>query len=156
MTLSTPAAPVDGAPLLDPGEKVLATFRPDRGRYWRDHGIMAAALMALAGLVLWWIGSPYPAIGSLGAILAVGVRAAYLASETLALRWTLTDRRVILPDGRRAVMLRELTTIRPLLGDVQLVTATGDKHLLKHLASGGSVVRQITEARDRRAKRRAD
>ncbi|MCW1404249.1 hypothetical protein OKA06_18785 [Novosphingobium sp. MW5] len=57
-------------PLLEPDERLLVTFAPDRNRYWRDHGIMAVGLMALAGGVLWLIGSPYPAIGS-GAVLAV-------------------------------------------------------------------------------------
>ncbi|MCB1396700.1 MAG: hypothetical protein H6898_04870 [Rhodobacter sp.] len=146
----------DPAPryILEPGEKLLAELRPDKGRYWRDHGIMAVALMAVAGGVLWAIDSPYPAIGSLGAILAVAVRAAYLASETLGLVWALTDRRVILPDGQRSVMLLELDTARPLLGDVQLITKSGDKHLLKHLAQPRAVVAQILEARERRSKRR--
>jgi len=103
---------------------------------------------------LWAIGSPYPAIGSLGAILAVAVRALYLAPETLALRWVLTDRRVILPGGQRSIMLLELQTARPLLGDVQLVTRSGDKHLMKHLPNADGVVSRILEARDRRAKRR--
>lgn len=141
------------APTLEPGERLLAEFAPDKARYWRDHGVMALALMALAGLVLWLLDSPYPAIGSLGAILAVGVRALYLASETLALRWTLTDKRMILP-GNRSVMLLELETARPLLGDVQLITKGGDKHLLKHLADGKAALTRILEARDRRAKRR--
>jgi len=146
----------DPAPryILEPGEKLLAELRPDKGRYWRDHGIMAVGLMAVAGGVLWAIDSPYPAIGSLGAILAVAVRAAYLASETLGLVWALTDRRVILPDGQRSVMLLELDTARPLLGDVQLITKSGDKHLLKHLAQPREVVAQILQARERRAKRR--
>ncbi|WP_370206982.1 hypothetical protein [Pararhodobacter marinus] len=143
------------APILEDGEKILAEFRPDRGKYWRDHGVMAVILMALAGFVLWAIDSPYPAIGSLGAILAVGVRAAYLAGETLSLRWVLTDRRLILPGGQRAVMLGDIATVRPLLGDVQIITTGGDKHLLKHLANGADVVRRIAQARDKRAKRRA-
>jgi len=138
---------------LDPGEHLLAEFLPDRSRYWRDHGIMAVVLMALAGGVLWAIGSPYPAIGSLGAILAVAVRALYLASETLALRWALTDRRMLLPGGR-VFMLTELEKVRPLLGDVQLITRSGDKHLMKHLAKAEEVVAQILAARDKRAKRR--
>ncbi|MCB1361255.1 MAG: hypothetical protein H6899_03930 [Rhodobacter sp.] len=146
-------AEIDHA-LLEPGEKRLEDYRPDRGRYWRDHGVMAVGLMALAGGGLWLIGSPYPAIGSLGAILAVAVRALYLAPETLAMHWVLTDRRVILPGGQRAIMLMELQTVRPLLGDVQLITRSGDKHLMKHLPDAAGVVKRILDARDRRAKRR--
>ena len=146
-------AEIDHA-LLEPGEKRLEDYRPDRGRYWRDHGVMAVGLMALAGGGLWLIGSPYPAIGSLGAILAVAVRALYLAPETLAMHWVLTDRRVILPGGQRAFMLMELQTVRPLLGDVQLITRSGDKHLMKHLPDAAGVVKRILDARDRRAKRR--
>jgi len=150
MTALSPSDP----PILETGEKLLARFAPDRRKYWRDHGIMAVALMAVAGLFLWLIGSPYPAIGSLGAILAVGVRAAYLASETLALRWTLTDRRLVLP-GQRSILLGDLATIRLLLGDVQIITHGGDKHLLKHMADSAETIRTLTQARDRRAKRRA-
>ena len=146
-------AEIDHA-LLEPGEKRLEDYRPDRGRYWRDHGVMAVGLMALAGGGLWLIGSPYPAIGSLGAILAVAVRALYLAPETLAMHWVLTDRRVILPGGQRAIMLMELQTVRPLLGDVQLITRSGDKHLMKHLPDAAGVVKRILDTRDRRAKRR--
>lgn len=140
--------------LLESGEKTLVELRADKGRYWRDHGIMAVALMALAGAVLWAIGSPYPAIGSLGAILAVAVRAAYLASETLGLVWVLTDRRLILPDGQRSVMLLEIDKVRPLLGDVQVITRSGDKHLMKHLDDPQGVIARIFEARDKRARRR--
>jgi len=81
------------------------------------------------------------------------VRAVYLASEALANRWWLTDRRLILPDGKRAVMLLEVTTVRRLMGDVQLITRAGDKHLLRHVADPAGVVAAITAARDRRARR---
>lgn len=142
----TPAA-------LDPGERLLAEYRPDRNRYWRDHALMAVVLMAIAGSVVWATGTPHPEVGALGAVLAVAVRAAYLASETLALRWTLTDKRLILP-GNRAVPLMEIETVRPFLGDVQLITRGGDKHLLKHLADTPGVVARVLEARERRSKRR--
>lgn len=148
-------AATDTPVLLEPGETILADIRPDSGRYWRDNAILAVALMALAGGVLWATGTPYPAIGSLGAILAVAVRATYLASETRALRWVLTDRRVILPGGQRSLPLLELETVRVLLGDVQLITRAGDKHLLKYVADGAGLVSRILEARDRRARRRA-
>lgn len=138
---------------LDPGERQLAEYRPDRNRYWRDHALMALALMALAGAVIWATGTPHPEVGALGAVLAVTVRAAYLASETLGLRWVLTDKRLILP-GNRGVPLLEIETIRPFLGDVQVITRSGDKHLLKHLADAAAVIAGVTDARERRAKRR--
>jgi hypothetical protein len=71
------------------------------------------------------------------------------------MRWVLTDRRVVMAGGQRSVMLLELETVRTLLGDVQLITKAGDKHLLKHLANGSDVVQEITNARDKRARRRA-
>ena len=140
--------------LLADGETRITEFRPDRGRYWRDHGVMAVALMALAGGVLWVMGLPYPAIGSLGAVLAVGVRSAYLASETLGLVWTLTNRRLLLPGADRSVNLLDIRKARPFLGDVQIITASGDKHLLKHMADAQGVISRITDARDKRVRRR--
>lgn len=133
---------------------MLAQFRPDKGRYWRDHALMAVVLMALTGVFLWLIDSPYPAIGALGAILAVAVRATYLAGETQGMVWVLSDKRLILPGGVRAVNLLEIERARPLLGDVQIITRSGDKHLLKHLADGPGVIARITAARDKRARRR--
>jgi len=141
-------------PALATGEKLLAEFRPDKGRYWRAQGIMAVVLMAVAGLFLWVIDSPYPAIGSLGAILAVAVRAAYLSSETMGLVWRLTDRRLTLPDGQRSVNLLDIERVRTILGDVQVITTSGDKHLLKHVPDGADAIAQIEKARSRRAKRR--
>jgi hypothetical protein len=138
---------------LDPGERQLAEYRPDRNRYWRDHTLIAVVLMAVAGGVVWATGTPHPEVGALGAVLAVAARAAYLASETLALRWILTDKRLIIP-GNRSVPLMEIETIRPFMGDVQVITRAGDKHLLKHLADGPGVVARVSEARERRSKRR--
>lgn len=139
-------------PDLEPGEKLLAEWRPDRARYWRDHAVLAALGAVGAGLVLWALDMPAPAVGALGALAAVGVRAAYLASETLGLHWRLTDRRLLLPGGR-AVGLMEIETQRILLGDVQVITRAGDKHLLKHLANSGQVLAALAQARDRRARR---
>ncbi len=139
-------------PELAQGEKMLREIRPDRGRYWRDHAVMAAVGMAGVGAVLLAIGSPHAAIGALGAPLAVGARALYLASESLGARWWLTSQRVLLP-GARSVGLLEVETVRKLLGDVQIITRSGDKHLLRHIAEPEKLVSDITAARDRRQKR---
>jgi hypothetical protein len=137
---------------LEKGEKRLREIASDRGRYWRDHGILAVVGMLGVGGVLLAIGSPHAAIGALGAPLAIGVRAAYLASEQLGHRWVLTDRRILMPGGR-SVGLMELATVRRLLGDVQLITRTGDKFLLRHIAAPAALVAEIEAARAKRAKR---
>ncbi|MGY6412085.1 MAG: hypothetical protein ACXIUV_13815 [Alkalilacustris sp.] len=139
-------------PELAQGEKMLREIRPDRGRYWRDNAILALAGMAGVGVVLLVIGSPHVAIGALGAPLAIGARAAYLASESLGARWWLTSQRVLLP-GARSVGLLEIETVRKLLGDVQIVTRSGDKHLLRHIAEPEKLVADIHAARDKRQKR---
>lgn len=138
---------------LDPGEKVLRVLRSDRARYWRDHGVMAVLGMAVVGVVLFAIGNENVAIGALGAVLAIGARGAYLASEQFAQRWWLTSRRIILP-GARAINLAEMETARKLLGDVQLVTRGGDKHLIKHVAEPDTLVAELLAARDKRRKAR--
>lgn len=143
----------DRPPLdLDRNETLVRVIRSDRGRYWRDHGIMAVLGMLVVGLVLTFIGNDHVAIGAIGAVLAIGVRAAYLASEQLAQRWWLTSHRVILP-GARAVALRELETARKLLGDVQLITLSGDKHLIRHVAGPDALIAEILAARDGKGSR---
>lgn len=137
---------------LEKGEKALAEIRTDRGRYWRDHAVLALLGMVGAGAVLWFLGSDHVAIGSLGAVLALAVRGLYLASEQFRAVWVLTDRRIVLPGGR-AVMLLEIDTIRKLMGDIQIITRAGDKHLIKHVANPEATIALVDQARARRARR---
>ena len=130
------------------GERVIAVFQADRMAYWRSHLVMAVVLGAFAGLFLMWQGNPWPVAGPLGAVLAIGIRAAYLASEALADRWTLTERRLIGPGGR-ILPIAALKSARPFLDAVQVVTLSGEKHLIKYLADPALVARQITDARTR-------
>jgi len=130
---------------LADGETLLAEFRADRGTYWRTHLIMAAALGLVAGLFLLWQGNPYPVAGPVGAILAIGARAAFLASEALTDVWRLTDRRLLGPGGRN-IPLAQLHLVRPFLGAVQVVTLSGDKHLIKYQADAAATVARIGAA----------
>lgn len=139
-------------PDLEHGEKLLREIASDRGRYWRDHGVLALIGMVAVGGVLLALGNPHAAIGALGAPLAIGARAAYLASEQLGNRWWLTTRRLRLPGGG-AVGLMEIATARRLLGDVQIITRSGDKYLIRHIADPAALVAEIEAARDKRAKR---
>jgi hypothetical protein len=132
------------APLLD-GETLQAEFRADRTAYWRAHLIMAVVLGLVAGLVLLWQGNPYPVAGPLGAAIAIGARAAFLASEALTDTWRLTDRRLLGPGGR-AIPLGQVRAARPFLGAVQVITTLGDKHLIKYQADPAATAARIHTA----------
>ena len=127
---------------LQDGETVLAEFRADKAAYWRSHLVMAVVLGAAAGLFLIWQGNPYPVAGPLGAALAIGARAAYLASEALAEVWRLTDRRLLGPGGR-AIPLAQVQSARPFLGAVQITTTSGDRHLVKYQAEPSATAARI-------------
>lgn len=136
------------APLL-PGERVQHEWRADRAAYWRNHGIMALAGGVVAGGVLAVMGNPHPWVGPVAAALAIGVRAAYLASEILSQRWRLTDRRLLGPGGR-AIRRGDIQTARPFLGDVQVITHAGDKHLMKYMADAETVITALLSGKGSR------
>lgn len=142
-----PRDSVIGRPVApEAGEAVLAEFPADRAAYWRSHAALAVAGGAAAGLVLLALGNPHAWVGPVAAGLAVGLRAAYLASEALSDRWVLTERRLLGPGGQ-VVPLSALTGVRPFFGAVQLVTRGGDKHLMKYLADAPAAVARIDRAR---------
>lgn len=141
MTASDPFKGLD----REAGEEILAVFAADKRAYWRSHLIMAAVGGVVAGLVLLIMGDASPWVGPVAAIAALVLRGWYLQSETLGLRWTLTNRRLIIP-GPRAFRLPSITTVRPFLGDVQVITAEGDKHLIRYPADSAAVVAAIQGA----------
>ncbi|TVP72569.1 MAG: hypothetical protein EA339_06140 [Rhodobacteraceae bacterium] len=135
------------------GEKKLRDIRADKATYWRDHGVMAVLGMGVVGMVLAFIGSDHVAFGSLGAVLALGVRGVWLYSEQMKFHWVLSNTRLVGPAGREVYLL-ELEKVRRLFSDIQLITKSGDKHLIKHVAGAESVVAEIEAARAKRAKRK--
>lgn len=130
---------------LAPGEEVITSFHADRPTYWRDMATMAAAAMAAGMAILWAMGNPHIWTGAIGGLAAVALRAFYIASDEVNVRWDLTNRRLLGPQGR-AVRLGEIKHVRTLGSAVQLVTHAGDKHLLKYQAD-----RDATRARIERA-----
>ena len=130
----------------EPGEVQLAEFRADRAAYIRGHLVMAVVLGAVAGVALVATGNPAPWAGPVGAVLAIGIRGWYLASEVFGMRWQLTDRRIVIPGGR-AFRLTDLVTVRAFLGDVQLITRGGDKHLIKYQPDAAATIAAIDKAR---------
>ncbi|MEM8732528.1 MAG: hypothetical protein AAGF79_21675 [Pseudomonadota bacterium] len=130
---------------LEKGEQVIDSFRADRMTYMRDHAWMAAVAMAAGMAILWLIGNPHVWTGAVGGLAAIAIRGGYLATDELAARWDLTDRRLLGPQTRVA-RLSDIAQIRGLGSAVQIVTRSGDKHLIKYLADKNSVMARIKEA----------
>jgi len=130
---------------LEDGEHVVESFHADRGTYWRDHAWLAAGAMAVGMAVLWMIGNPHLWTGAVGGLAAVAVRAFYVASDELAARWDLTDRRLLGPQTR-ALRLSDIETLRGLGSAVQVVTRAGDKHLIKYQADRVGVEARVRNA----------
>ncbi|SMX42825.1 hypothetical protein [Octadecabacter ascidiaceicola] len=130
---------------LRDGETVLASCRGDRMTYWREMAWLAAIAMVLGMVVLWLIGNPHVWTGGVGGLAAIMIRALYLATDDLKVRWDLTDQRLLGP-GDRDIALRDISIVRPFLSAVQIVTANGDKHLIKYQADRDAVVTAIQQA----------
>ena len=133
------------APMRD-GEEVIASFTGDRMTYWRDMAWQAAFAMVLGMVALWLLGNPHVWTGAVGGLAAIAVRAFYLSSDEMKVRWDLTNQRLLGP-GDRDAALGEITQVRPFLTAVQVVTSTGDKHLIKFQADRDAVVAAIEAAR---------
>ncbi|MFW5641657.1 MAG: hypothetical protein ACOCY0_02720 [Roseicyclus sp.] len=131
---------------LAPGERVLARFTGDRAAYRREHAWLAAIAMAGGMAILWALGNPHVWTGAVGGLAAIAVRGLYLASDETRMEWQLTDARLLGP-GARAIALENIAAVRSLFSAVQVVTATGDKHLLKYQADPARVIAEIEAAR---------
>ena len=137
---------LNGGLEIEPGEKVLMEIAPDRRRYWKGHLAMAIIGGVGAAAVLAYMGDPNPWVGPVASFIALGIRGAYLASEVLTLRWQLTNRRLVLPHAR-AYRLENIAKVKTLLGDVQVITTQGDKHLIKYPAAPAELVAAIERAK---------
>jgi hypothetical protein len=131
---------------LDPDERILDRFRGDSGTYWREHAWIAAIAMAGGMAILWALGNPHVWTGAIGGLLAIAVRAFYLASDETKMEWHLTNRRLLGP-GPRVIALENITVVRSLFSAVQVVTVTGDKYLMKYQADTAAVIEAIDTAR---------
>jgi hypothetical protein len=135
---------------LEPGERILDRFRGDRATYWREHAWIAAFAMAAGMAILWALGNPHVWTGAVGGLFAIAVRAFYLASDETRMEWHLTNLRLLGP-GSRAIALGNIAAVRSLFSAVQVVTVSGDKHLLKYQADAPAVISAIDRARGVRA-----
>ena len=132
-------------PPLAPGETVIARFQGARATYIREHVMLAAIGAVGATAVLMALGNPHAWTGPVGAVLAIAARGFYVASEQLGFIWTLTDRRLITPDGRD-IPLGRIAAVNRILSAVQVVTDTGDKFLIKYQPSTTDTAATIRRA----------
>ena len=124
----------------------MTEFRPDKSTYIRTHVVMTAIAMAIGMGALWLAGNPHIWTGAVGGFAAVVVRGWYMASELLNEVWVMDDTSLSGP-YERYTTLNNITKVRTLAGSVQLVTASGDKHLIKYQADTQAVIDQINAAR---------
>ena len=131
---------------LAEGEVLLETFRPDRGVYLRNTLILMVVFGVIVGGVLVAMGDPNPWVGPLAAILGLGARAWFLASEALAAAWRLTDRRLLGPAGQ-VIARADLAEARKVFGEVAVVTRAGEKFLIKYPANPDAVIARLNGAK---------
>lgn len=109
-------------------------FHPDRRTWVR--GQIRLTLLAMIGamLVLKLIGDPNIWIGAVAGMAAIGLRSWYLASEEMAAVWEIDGDTISGPLERR-IPLDQINKLRILGSFVQIITKTGDKHLIKYQAN---------------------
>ncbi|SHH53213.1 hypothetical protein [Marivita hallyeonensis] len=127
----------------------MTEFRPDKTTYIRTHAVMTAAAMAGAMLVLWAIDNPHIWTGAVAGFAAVAVRGWYMQSEIMDEVWTLECNALKGPYQRYAA-LGDIAKLRTLGSAVQVITASGDKHLIKYQPDPKSVIATIESARTRK------
>ena len=132
-------------PLRD-GETVLQSFQADKAAYYRGNAWLAAGAMAAGMVILYLMGNPHVWTGAVGGLLAIAIRAFYVASDELGARWDLTNQRLLGPQTR-AMNLSDIKEVNTLGSAVQVVTNGGDKHLLKYQADRDATKGAILSAK---------
>jgi hypothetical protein len=123
----------------------MTEFPADRSAYIRSHTWMAAAAMGGAMLMLWLIGNPYVWTGAPAGLAAIVLRGWYLASEELGYVWAIEGDDLVGP-GPRRLALSNIEKVNMMGSYVQIVTKTGDKHLIKYQADPATTKAAIERA----------
>lgn len=133
-------------PALADGETLVAAFTGNKATYIKEHVMLAAIGSVLAAGALIWMGDPNYWVGPVGAVLAIAVRGVYVASEQIGMTWQLTERRLITPAGM-TVRRADITKVRTIFSAAQVITASGEKYMIKYQADPKGVAETIMSAR---------
>lgn len=122
-------------------------FKTDRAVYFESHLKLAAIAMGGAMLALWLMGNPNVWTGAVAGLGAIALRGWYLRSEDLSAVWELRDGILTGPGGRR-VPIDQIETMRSMGSFVQVITRSGDKHLIKYQADPGATIAALRRAQN--------
>ncbi len=125
----------------------MARFACNKGTYIREHIILGIIGSVLITGYLIYANEPAPWVGIIGAFAAIAVRGFYLASEHLGYVWLLREDGFVLPNSS-VVPLNQIKEVRGIFSAVQVVTTTGDKHLIKYQSDRQGVIDTINSARN--------
>ncbi|MCF6233180.1 MAG: hypothetical protein L3J36_08800 [Rhodobacteraceae bacterium] len=128
----------------------MTQFTADRTAYLRHHAWLAVAGMGCATALLWLMGNPDFWTGAPAGLVAIVLRGWYLASEELGVTWEVGDTTLVGP-AERNIRLTEIQTLRSMGSFVQVITRTGDKHLIKYQADPDDTIARIKAAQHTRA-----
>lgn len=124
-------------------------FAPDRATYIRDHAVLVVVGGIGAAIFLFVMDVPDIWVGPVAALGAITLRGAYLMSEEMEKVWMLSGNELLGPQGRR-VFLHQIEKVRTLGSAAQIVTSSGDKHLIKYLSDPKAAKAQIEAAMEGR------
>ncbi len=124
----------------------MTRFIADRTAYIRSHTWLAALGMGGAMAVLWFMGNPHVWTGAPAGLAAVALRGWYMASEDLNVVWQI-DGDTLTGPAERNIPLAQIETLRTLGSFVQVITRSGDKHLIKYQADPAATIALLDAAR---------
>lgn len=128
----------------------MIEFKPDMTTYIRAHVVMTAFAMAAGMLILWVLDNQHVWTSAVGGFAAVALRGWYMADEVMDEVWTMNSTSLTGPYERKA-RLDDIVKVRTIAGSVQIITKSGDKHLIKYQPDTSAAIDQINAARQKQA-----
>lgn len=126
---------------------LVARFPPARRTYIREHVMLAALGSVLVTAFLAVTGNPHLWVGPVAAVLAIALRGIYAMSEQLGMVWELTEHSLIAPDKSK-LPLSTVANARAIFSAVQIITRSGEKHLIKYQPAPAEAAALILRTRD--------